>query len=137
MEASAVVELPVHRLLSQLEQHPTAVGELLASICRNLGSSYAQTRSLAFDGTMERLVRALLALAQEHGTAGPHGVVLMHYIKQEELAQMIAARREVVSGLLNRLRERGLVDYRRRGPITVRKTLRDYLDSLRSRSHSR
>jgi len=41
------------------------------------------------------------------------------------------ARREVVSGLLNRLRERGLIRYSRKGPISVqRDALRSYLDAL-------
>jgi len=47
------------------------------------------------------------------------------------LAQMVAARREVVSGLLNRLRERGLIHYSRKGAISVhRGALREFVRSL-------
>jgi Mn-dependent DtxR family transcriptional regulator len=47
---------------------------------------------------------------------------------------MIAARREVVSGLLNRLRASGLIDYSRKGHIRVhRDSLKAYLESLTSR----
>jgi Mn-dependent DtxR family transcriptional regulator len=44
---------------------------------------------------------------------------------------MIGARREVVSGLLNRLRTDGLISYTRRGLIELdREALRAYIDSI-------
>lgn len=79
----------------------------------------------------ERLARTLVILADTLGEDTPEGTHIVHYVRQEELAQMLAARREVVSGLLNRLRERGLISYSRKGEITVhRAPLQAYLDSL-------
>jgi hypothetical protein len=44
---------------------------------------------------------------------------------------MIATRREVVSSLLNRPREMGLISYSRKGRLKVNtKALQTYLDSL-------
>ena len=55
------------------------------------------------------------------GESDAEGTHIVHYVRQEELAQMIAARREVVSALLNRLRADGLIDYSRKGRISVRR----------------
>jgi Mn-dependent DtxR family transcriptional regulator len=62
----------------------------------------------------------LLRLAKElGGEQTPEGQEIAHYIKQEELAQMIAASREVVSSSLNQLRTLGLINYSRKGRLTV------------------
>jgi CRP-like cAMP-binding protein len=79
----------------------------------------------------ERLARALLELADRLGKVGVRGIRIGHYITQEELAHMIGARREVVSGLLNRLRSEGMISYTRRGLIEVnRESLKAYVDSV-------
>ncbi len=86
---------------------------------------------MSFEPTTERLVRILLKLAEELGKTRPQGLEIGYYIKHKELAQMIGARREVVSGLLNQLCDHGLVAYGRRGPIRVDSAaLRRYLEHL-------
>ena len=80
---------------------------------------------------MYRLARTLMELAAALGESTPEGALILHYITQQELAHLIGARREVVSSLLNRLRDQGLIHYSRRGPITVDPAaLRAYLESL-------
>ena len=58
-------------------------------------------------------------LAADLGESTLDGMLVLRYITQQELAHLIGARREVVSSLLNRLRDQGLIRYIRRGPITV------------------
>jgi len=61
----------------------------------------------------------LLRLADDIGHVTENGVELTHYITQEELAQMVAVRREVASTALGALRERGYIDYSRKGKLTI------------------
>ena len=59
--------------------------------------------------------------------------MIPHYIRQEDVARMTGARREVVSGLLNRLREKGVIGYSRKGSLRVdRGALDRYVQSLKS-----
>jgi CRP-like cAMP-binding protein len=131
LEASEVTEILLDDLLANLRRNPEATLDLVTALSERLGDTYTRLQSLSFESTLERLVRTLLMLADTLGEVTPEGVHIAHYVKQEELAQMVAARREVVSSLLNRLRERGLIGYPRKGQISVhRQALQAYLDSL-------
>ena len=133
MEGSEVVEICVDDLVSEFGKSPQAMVDMLNTVCRRLCQAHDQLLTLSFDKTMERLVRRILELVEELGDSVPGGTGIAHYIKQEELAQMIAAPREVVSSLLNELRGLHLVAYSRKGRLTVNtEALRTYLDSLSS-----
>ena len=132
LEPSEVVEIPLVDILAQLRHAPDAALELVRLLSERLGTMYDRVASLAVEPAIERLARTLLLLADSLGEETPDGTQITHYVKQEELAQMVAARREVVSSLLNRLRERGLIQYSRKGAISVhRDDLQAYVDSLR------
>lgn len=127
LEASEVIEIPFEELVGRLRADSQAMFDFLGLVCERLADAYERLQSLSFDLTLERLVRALLKLADELG----EGETLAHYIKQADLARLVAARREVVSTLLNQLRQRGLVSYPRKGRIRVdRDALRSYLHSI-------
>ena len=64
-------------------------------------------------------MRTLTRLADEFGEPEGEWVRLTHYFRQDELAQMIGARREVVSTLLNQLREQGVVAYVRKDALLL------------------
>ena len=99
-------------------------------VCERLTDAYEQIESLYWDTVLHRLVRALLRLANEVGEPAETGTRLGHYIRQEELARLVGARREVVSGLLSRLRASGHISYSPRGAITVRPAaLQRFLDA--------
>jgi CRP-like cAMP-binding protein len=128
MEESEVVEIGFDDLLAHLQQNRQALNDFLVSVCQRLSGAYDQLRAFSFDSTQERLARTLLKLTGELGRPTPEGMEIAHYIKQEELAQMIAASREVVSSSLNRLRELGLISYSRKGRLTVNiQALQTYL----------
>jgi len=120
MEGSEVVEIHFADLISELGRSPQAMVDMLGTMCRRLCQAHDHLLTLSFDRTMERLVRKILELVEEFGDLTPEGTGIAHYIKQEELAQMIAAPREVVSSLLNELRQLGLIAYSRKGRLTVR-----------------
>ncbi|MEO7711661.1 MAG: Crp/Fnr family transcriptional regulator [Gemmatimonadaceae bacterium] len=131
LESSEVVEILLEDLLAQLRDSPEATLNLVTMLCERLGDIADRLQSLALEPTAVRLVRTLLLLADTLGETHAEGTHIVHYVRQEELAQMIAARREVVSALLNRLRADGLIDYSRKGRISVRRpALERYLVSI-------
>jgi CRP/FNR family transcriptional regulator len=121
LEPSAVVEMSLPALLGRLRDDPETAVEFAGAVCDRLADAYEQIESLSWDTVLYRLVRTLLRLADDLGQPGENGTSLAHYIKQEELARLVGARREVVSGLLNRLRASGHISYSARGAITVRR----------------
>ncbi|HZS44250.1 MAG TPA: Crp/Fnr family transcriptional regulator [Blastocatellia bacterium] len=129
MEDSEVVEIAFDDLITSLQQNREAMYSFLINVCQRLSTAYDQLRAFSFDKTVERLGRTLLKLSDElGGEETPEGLEIAHYIKQEELAQMIAARREVVSSSLNQLRALGLINYSRKGRLTVKtQALQNYL----------
>ena len=120
LEESTVTEISVDSLTARLRNDPETALELASAVCDRLADAYEQIESLSWDTVLYRLVRTLLRLAHELGEPSDSGIRLAHYIRQEELARLVGARREVVSGLLNRLRASGHISYSPRGAITVR-----------------
>lgn len=121
MEEGEVVELNFDEFVSHLQQHRPALLLFLSNVAQQLSSAYEQIQTLSFSSTMERLARTLGRLADEFGEPDGEWVRLTHYFRQDELAQMIGARREVVSTLLNRLREQGVVSYARKDGLLIRR----------------
>jgi len=131
LEPSEVVEIPLVTLLRRIRQDPEAALDFTRAVCEHLAAAHEGLRSLTFDPVSERLGRALLILADRLGETEAGGVRIGHHITQEELAHMIGARREVVSGLLNRFRAEGMISYTRRGLIQVdRGALQAFVDSI-------
>lgn len=130
LEQSTVTEIPLTSLLGRLKGDPEAALELASIVCDRLADAYEQIESFSWDTVLHRLVRTLLRLADDLGETSEGGTRLAHYIRQEELAQLVGARREVVSGLLNRLRASGHISYSARGAITVQRgALRAFLEA--------
>ncbi|MEO8090847.1 MAG: Crp/Fnr family transcriptional regulator [Gemmatimonadales bacterium] len=131
LEKSEVVEIPLDLLIARLRQDPHAALDFASTACAHLVLAYERLRSLSVEPVLGRLTRTLLDLASDLGETTPQGIRIPHHITQEELARLISARREVVSGLLNQLRNAGLISYTRRGLIVLnRRALQDLLDSI-------
>jgi CRP/FNR family cyclic AMP-dependent transcriptional regulator len=129
MEPSEVVEMTLGDLVTHLQRNQDAMYNFLVTVCQRLSRAYDTIQDLSFSSLNDRLAKALLRLADELGHETESGTELAHYITQEELAQMLSARREVVSTALARLRSRGLIDYTRKGKLTInRPALAAYVD---------
>jgi CRP/FNR family cyclic AMP-dependent transcriptional regulator len=133
LEPSTVTELPLTALLGRLKQDPEAALELASIMCERLADAYERVENLSWETVLERLARALLKLATDFGDGSAEDTHIRHYIKQDELAKIVGARREVVSGLLNRLRDSGHISYSPRGYISVnRGALQEFLEARSS-----
>ena len=119
MEDSEIVELNFDEFVAHLQSNRPAFLLFLSNVAQQLSAAYDQIQTLSFSSTMERLVRTLGRLADEFGEPDGEWVRLTHYFRQDDLAQMIGARREVVSTLLNQLRDRGLINYARKDGLLL------------------
>lgn len=121
MEDCDIVELNFDEFIAHLQSNRPAFLLFLSNVAQQLSSAYEQIQTLSFSSTMERLVRTLTRLADEFGVPEGEWIKLTHYFRQDDLAQMIGARREVVSTLLNQLRDEGLITYARKDGLLLRR----------------
>ncbi len=132
IEDSELVEIPLDELMLQMQKDRQLLADFMALMGRFLADSYDNLPTFFFHGTMQRLIQMLMKLGDELGEPSGDEIRIAHHIKQEELAAMIGAPRQVVSSLLNRLRNLGLVSYERKGSLTLHKeALKRYLRSIK------
>lgn len=119
LEETDVIEVPVDRFIARLQEDPRIAIEFATTACERLADAHERLRSIALDPVLGRLVQTLLTLAKDLGEQTPMGTELTHHFAQGELARIVGARREVVSTLLNRLRDKGFVSYTRGGRMCI------------------
>ncbi|MGH8166052.1 MAG: Crp/Fnr family transcriptional regulator [Woeseiaceae bacterium] len=119
LERTQAVAVTLDEIISTLGSHPALLGEFLAVFCDALSAAYDQVRRLSSRNVEQRLMNVLQALAQKHGRLSGKLVEIPTYLTQEELSQMVSARRERVSTALNSLRRRGIAQYSTRGHLLV------------------
>lgn len=119
VERAQLVAVALDEALEVLARHPAALHDLVQVFGSALAEAYDQLNSLASDDVMRRVVRTLRSLADKLGEARGELVEIATYLTQDELAQMVKARRERVSTALNLLRQRGVIEYSQRGRLRV------------------
>lgn len=119
LEDTEAIPVPYGELMELLRKQPELLDRLVEVFCRALTEAYEQVNTLAVDDTVHRLVKALLRLAAKIGHRSGQVVEIPTYLTQEEISQMVAARRERVSTALNFLRRRGMVRYTNHGHLTL------------------
>jgi CRP/FNR family cyclic AMP-dependent transcriptional regulator len=129
LEQTEVIAVPLGEVLDIVQKNRDLLQELLQICCASLANAYDQLNTLAFSDTVHRLVRVLLRLGMQLGHSSGQRTELSAYLTQEEISQMVAARRERVSTALNHLRHRGMVDYSHRGYLVLDlQALQNYAD---------
>ncbi|HET6343203.1 MAG TPA: Crp/Fnr family transcriptional regulator [Gemmatimonadota bacterium] len=118
LEESEIVEVSCADFVDHLQTDSEALLDFMHAMNGRLSELRAQLWSLARESVRLRLVRTLLTLADKLGEQTPEGARITHHLRQEDLAKMVGARREVVSRELNRLRREGAVRYSR-GSIQI------------------
>lgn len=138
LEASEIVEVVAEEFVTQVTREPGAAAVTLRELALRLVETRQRARDLTFAGTLEHLCLVLRKLAAEIGESDHGFTVIPHYITQEDVARMVGARREVVSSLLNRLRDAGVISYSRKGTLRVSgSTLDRYLQGWLQRGRPR
>lgn len=127
LESTEAVAVSYEEILETIQKNPQLLKELIRLFCDSLLNAYEQVTSLAFRGTLQRLTRTLLDLAGHLGRPAGDRVEITAHLTQEEIAQMVAARRERISLGLSHLRRHGMVAYTPHGHLLVDPgALRDY-----------
>lgn len=119
LEQTDAIPVPFEEVMHILLQKPELLARLVALFCYALKEAYAQVNTLAVDDTLRRLVHVLLGLGEKIGRDIGESVELTTYLTQEELSQMVAARRERISTALNFLRRKGAIYYTSPGRIVL------------------
>lgn len=119
LERTEAIPVPYEQVMETLGRHPELLRDLIGVFGNALSEAYDQVDGLAATDMMHRLLNVLRNLAQKFGRPLGELVEIATYLTQEELAQMVVARRERVSTALNVLRRRGTVQYSPRGHLLV------------------
>jgi CRP-like cAMP-binding protein len=116
---TVAVVVPFEEVLGSLAHNVALVREFATIFCGALARAYERIDSLAFDPVSLRTINVLRFLADKFGRPTTESIELPIYLTQEELAQIVAARRERVSTALNNLRREGIVRYSPRGHLRL------------------
>ena len=119
LELSDVIPVPYFEIVEVLRKSPDLLGKLIEIFCGSLGDAYEQINTLTFHDTARRLAHVLLGLASKIGRPAGSRIEIPTYLTQEDISQMVVARRERVSTALNLLRRRGMVQYSNRGHLLL------------------
>jgi CRP-like cAMP-binding protein len=119
LEQTDAVVVPAQEVLQFLQASPEFVPIVLDAFCQTLRDAYAQISTLALDDIVHRLAKVLSNLSVRIGERTGPRIEIPTYLTQEEIAQMVGARRERISTALNALRRQGMVEYTGRGHLVL------------------
>ena len=119
--ASEAIEIKLNSFLGYLRQNREALEALVCTLCLRLTDTEHRVEVLAHRGAEQRLGRLMIRLGTLGGRSGrgaPRDTVTLS-LSHNELARLAGMTRPHVTVTLGRLRRRGLVRYRREGPLRV------------------
>jgi CRP/FNR family cyclic AMP-dependent transcriptional regulator len=119
LELTEAVAVSYEEILDTIQNNRQLLQELIELFCDSLLNAYEQVASLAFRDILQRLTKTLLDLAGQLGRPTGDRVEITAHLTQEEIAQMVAARRERISLGLNHLRRHGMIEYTPYGHLVV------------------
>jgi CRP-like cAMP-binding protein len=119
VERTEAVPVAFNEVVGALARRPALLGDFLGIFCSALSEAYDQVNRLALNSVLDRLTKTLKILAHKLGRPSGNRVEIAAYLTQEELSQMVVARRERVSTALNSLRRRGILQYSPRGHLLL------------------
>lgn len=119
VERTEAIAVLFDEAMESLAKHPPALREFVDTFCRALSEAYDQVNRLAADNVERGLVEVLRKLGHKFGRPAGELVEIPVYLTQEELSQMVVARRERVSTALNSLRRSGVALYSPRGHLLL------------------
>jgi CRP/FNR family transcriptional regulator, cyclic AMP receptor protein len=125
-ECSLVRATPA-AIIRLLRQEPDFAETFALNLVRQSIRDQQNLAGQLTDSSERRLARVLLRLASNGGSQESQPIATR--VSQADLASMIGTTRSRVSSFMNKFRKQGLIEYNRRGDVTVHralsKTLRD------------
>jgi len=111
--AVSVWRAPVDEFRRLLLHHPAVAWEFVSILARRQHQMERRLESFAFKRAEARLAETFRELSGGFATRCEHGFGQHLRLTQQELADLVGASRPVVSTILNRLREKGVLGYNR------------------------
>jgi CRP-like cAMP-binding protein len=119
LEDTTLIPVPYDDIIKVMQLQPEMFERLTEFLCDALAEAYELVNALALDDILRRLAKVLIGLAEKMGTGQGPKVEISTYLTQDELAQMVMARRERVSTALNLLRRKGAIQYSKYGRFVL------------------
>jgi CRP-like cAMP-binding protein len=104
---------PIDEFRSLLLHHPGAAVEFVSLLARRQRQMERRLEGFAFKRVEARLAETFRELSGGFAARCEHGFGQHLRLSQQELADMVGASRPVVSTILNRLRDKGVLGYNR------------------------
>jgi len=104
---------PLEEFRRLLETHPEASWQLVSTLARHQRQMERRLEGFAFRRVEARLADTFRELSGGFATRCEHGFGQHLRLSQQELADLVGATRPVVSTILNRLRDQGVLGYNR------------------------
>jgi CRP-like cAMP-binding protein len=119
--ACEAAEIKLSAFVAYLRQSREALEALLCTLCLRLTDTEHRVEVLAHRGAEQRLGRLMIRLGtpRARSARGASRDTVTLSLSHNELAKMAGMTRSHVTVTLGRLRRRGLVRYRREGPLVV------------------
>jgi CRP-like cAMP-binding protein len=111
--AVAIWRAPLDEWRRVLLRHPLVAWDFVGLLARRQGQMQRRLESFAFKRTEARLAEMFRELSGGFATRCDHGFGQHLRLTQQELADLVGASRPVVSTILNRLRDKGVLGYNR------------------------
>ena len=114
--AKGIVSLwraPIDEWRRLLMNHPTVALDFVSLLAQRHGQMERRLESFAFKRTEARLAETFRELSGGFATRCDHGFGKHLRLTQQELADLVGASRPVVSTILNKLRDKGVLGYNR------------------------
>ena len=111
--AATIWRAPLEEFRTLLRNHPDASWEFAATLSRRQQQMERKLEGLAFKRVEVRLAETFRELSGGFAMRCEHGFGQHLRLSQQELADLVGASRPVVSTILNRLRDQGVLGYSR------------------------
>ena len=104
---------PIGEFRRLLQQHPDASWDFVSTLARRQRQMERRLEAFAFKRVEARLAETFRELSGGFAMRCEHGFGQHLRLSQQELADLVGATRPVVSTILNRLRDQGVLGYNR------------------------
>jgi len=111
--AASIWRAPIDEFRRLLSHHPDISWEFVSMLARRQRQMERRLESFAFKRVEVRLAETFRELSGGFATRCEHGFGQHLRLSQQELADLVGASRPVVSTILNRLRDKGVLGYNR------------------------
>lgn len=118
---------------AQVEREPRLGIALLQMLVKRSLDYEDRLQYFALDKTPERVVRAVLRFADRTGTRAEDGSLEVPPLTHQLISEYVGTSREIVTFHMNQLRQKGVLNYSRRGMRVNPDALRGQLDAQTQR----